>query len=1205
MAALSLRANKSLLAAAVMTALAVAGTVAAQVPTPSPLPPPYNVSRVPLTLASPLAPNVVLTLDDSGSMRAGYVPDGICSVESNVQGTRRTKSAAFNAMYYNPAIQYTTPADATGTTLTTSFTAAYVNGFYQLHGSVNLSANYRVTWTYDPSQNGIASQLIDCSGGLPQASSALHSSADFPGLESSGVAAYYYVYDPTGTACSAAAVTNDSCYRRVTVSTTSGPGGIDANHDGVINASDIDERQNFANWYSFYRTRNLATVSAASRAMSQDSVKKTRVAWQDLTNCTNFNGVNCQGWDGINRLNSIRPFDGTHRETFFLWLQRLRAEGSTPLRSAMERAGQYYSTSGGSSPYAEFPQSPSPGREFACRPNFHIMLTDGLWNNPSENLTTGKLCTDPQGTAGCKNIDAIAKGLPDGKPFSLGGLRSIYSDATAGSLSDLAFEYWSTDLRPDLANNVSPYEPDKTGSADQRYWNPRNDPATWQHMVNFTVGLGLTGVLNEPGLPWAGSTFAGTGYADLLSGARTWPPIPLANFGAVSDPGKVYDLWHAAINSRGEAFSAESPNQLVQAFNAALNRVLDQSSSAASLAMSSTRLGTGSLIFQAAFNSVDWSGRIDAFSIDSTGTVGSILWSTDGRVPAFGSRRVFTFDGTGGIKGIAFTQTDLTAAGLWPQLASSFAGTNNEDVRRYLLGDQSKEQSAGGPFRVRNQVLGDIINSSPAFSWKEDFRYLSLPEGRDPLTRYDTFLSSKTTRTPTLYVGTNDGKLSAINASNDAVAGGRELFAYVPRALLVDPIIPSSDTRSKLVTLTEPGYTHRFFVDGTPFVGDAFWGGAWRTALLGTTGAGGKSVFALDVSDSANFNATKVLWELDGSSDADLGFTIGQPIIARMNDGKWYAVFGNGYKSAQQCAVLYIVRLEDGVVVRKINATEPPTGLPCPGFNGLSSPTLFDADGNRTVDVIYAGDLFGNVWKFDVSGTTPSSWGVAFFSGSVPMPLFSARSATDSVQPITATIELGRAPAGQTGVMLFFGTGRYFADEDRADTSAQSLYSILDKGARITEIDRSTLVQRPILESTVAGTPRRQITGSAIDFATKRGWYIDLPTSGERSVSTPLLNNRRLFMTSLIPASDDPCSGALGGWVFALNPFTGTRLDSRIFANDADAIFAGRGGTLTSSQGDGFVTIGIENPGTGAPTVVRAPTLIRPKERTSWRDVTP
>ncbi len=1198
MAALSLRANRCGATAVLLTALVGGGAVSAQVPTPSPLPDPYNVSRVPLTLATPLAPNIVLSLDDSGSMRAAFVPDGICSIEANTPGARRTKSAAFNALYYNPAIAYTAPTGPTGATLPTSFTAAYVNGFHQGHGSIDLSSNYRVAWSYDPSQSNTTGS-VSCGGGFPQASTAENNGADFSGMQSAGVPAYYYVYDTSTPGCSSPSTANDACYRLVTVSSTSGPGGIDANHDGAINSSDADERQNFANWYSFYRTRNLATVSAATRAMSQDSVRKTRVAWQDLSNCTSFSGTNCQGWDNTNQPNAIRPFDGQHRQNFFSWLQRLRAQNSTPLRTAMGRAGEYYRTpasASSNSPYAEFPQVAS-GREFACRPNFHILMTDGIWNSDSDTdlYCSGRVCS---------NQDMANASFPDGTSYgaSVTGT-NIYRGSSSNSLADIAFHYWSTDLHPTLANNINRYEPDKTGTAAERYWNPRNDPATWQHMVNFTVGLGLRSTLNVTSpvdISWGGSTFAGTGYTSLLNGTGTWPDT-----GENFSPGNVYDLWHAAINSRGEAFSADSPNQLVQSFNAALNRVLDQSSSSASVAMSSTRLGTGALVFQAAFSSVDWSGRIDAFSVDTAGDVGAVLWNTDGRVPAVGSRKVFTFDGTGGRKGIAFTQTDLTAAGLWPQLASSFAGTDNEDVRRYLMGDQSKEQGAGGPFRRRNQVLGDIINSSPAFSWKEDFRYLSLPEGRDPLTRYDTFLNSKTARTPTLYVGTNDGKLSAINALSDAVAGGRELFAYVPRALLVDPIIPSSDTRSKLVTLTEPGYTHRFFVDGTPFVGDAFWGGAWRTALVGTTGAGGKAVFALDVSDSVNFNATKVLWELDESSDVDLGFTIGQPIIARMNDGKWYAVFGNGYQSAQQCAVLYIVLLENASVVRKIKATEPPAGLPCPGFNGLSSPTLFDVDGNRTVDVIYAGDLFGNVWKFDVSSTTPSSWGVAFFSGSVPMPLFSARSATDTVQPITATIEVGRAPSGQTGVMLFFGTGRYFADEDRTDTSAQSLYAIHDRGARINEIDRSTLVGRTIAESTVAGIPRRQITGSAIDFATKRGWYIDLPTSGERSISTPLLLSRRLFMTSLIPSNNDPCSGALGGWVFALNPFTGARLDSRIFANDADAIFAGRGGTLSGSRGDNFDAIGIENQGTGAPSTIRPPTLVRARERSSWRDVTP
>ncbi|MCK6430430.1 MAG: hypothetical protein L6Q72_15270, partial [Burkholderiaceae bacterium] len=556
----------------------------------------FTISNNPPFLPTPLAPNIVITFDDSGSMRWAYAPDQLCADHS----TRRAKSSDYNPIYYNPRSRYDPPvnynaASGTYTTYSTSFKTAYINGFETSRGSVDLSVNYQVTWAYDPSSSNLldTSRTVSpypagfnfCGSNATRNNLASNPDADFNTAAGGdrryvGVPAYYYVYDPAGTACASAALTNDACYALRVVGDQAGPADMDGN--GVVDGD--DERQNFANWYSFYRTRNLMTATAATRAMV--GVPTTaRVAWQSLNSCnaTTSSGTTagrlftsaCQGWTAAGVTSNsvdkrIRVLDGAHRANFYHWMSRMPASGSTPLRGAAQRAGDYFRTNGVSSPYAQDPQV-SVGTEFSCRPNFHILMTDGIWNDGAGNYCSG---------GSCGNKDGTATTLPDGTAYSVTDAKTaIYRDGNSDSVADIAFHYWATDLRSDLANNLIPYRVDRNGTADQQYWNPKNDPAIWQHLVTFTVGLGLSKTLSEPGIEWAGSTYAGTGYQNLLSGTNTWPTT-----GADLSPGNVYDLWHAAINSRGQSFSADTPRALADALATALNRILERESAAAALA---------------------------------------------------------------------------------------------------------------------------------------------------------------------------------------------------------------------------------------------------------------------------------------------------------------------------------------------------------------------------------------------------------------------------------------------------------------------------------------------------------------------------------------------------------------------------------------------------------------------------------------------
>ncbi len=1155
----------------------------------------FTISSTPLFLPTPLAPNIVFTFDDSGSMRWAYAPDDMCTENA----TRRVKSSHYNPLYYNPNVRYDPPlkfdaATATYSEYTTSFTNAFINGLAPGLGAVDLSSNYRPTWSKNPATSTVSVGGSLCGGSATNDNFAPNPSADYtPAQINAGVPAYYYVFDPSGTGCSPVANNNDDCYRRVVVSATSGPGGT-------------DERQNFANWYSFYRTRILMTSTAATRALA--NVPATaRVGWQALNSCNGtttsgtangllFNNV-CQGWTAAGITSNsvdkrIKVLDPAHRGSLYHWLSRLPASGGTPLRTAAARVGNYFRSNGVDSPYAQNPTI-SVGTEFTCRPNFHVLMTDGIWNDG-----TGSFCSG----APCGNKDNTSVTLPDGKSYSnTSSLTRIYRDNNSDSVADIAFHYWASDLRPDLADDLIPYRADRSGTADQQYWNPKNNPATWQHLVTFTVGIGLGNTLSVPGAEWGGHTYAAPGYPNLLAGTATWPATA-----SNASPGNVYDLWHAAINSRGQSFSADTPQSLSEALNKVVNRILERETAAAGLATNSTRLATDTRLFQARFNSGGWTGGLTAYAINPDGSVGPAQWDANdaGKIPAHNARRVFTWSGSSGID---FDQTSLAAAGLWSLIGSTA-------MLNYLRGDPSDEQRNGGGFRDRSVPLGDIVNSDPVFVGAQNFGYRVLPEGADTSsTPYAGFLAAKKTRRKMLYVGSNDGYLRAFDA-----ATGVEQFAYVPGAVI-----------AALPLLANPAYAHRFYVDGSPTTWDAHFGGSWRTVVTATTGVGGKSVFALDVTDPDAFAASKVLWEINDTTPyrlgdatdpqygSQLGYTVGQAVVAKLNNGEWAAVFGNGYRSASDKATLYVVRIADGTLIRKIETGIGSAAAP----NGLGTPTLYDANGDNVYDYAYVPDMQGNVWKFDLSATSPAAWNIAFAPATgFPngAPLFQARNASGQKQPIAARVELAAPPPSKPGIIVVFGTGRFFAVGDNIDTTAQTFYGIWDNGSRIVETDRSSLQPQTISTrvAVVGGVPTtvRDVTSNTVDWTSKRGWYIDLPTSLERVIGGASVRGGRVIFTSLIPSSD-PCKFGGSGWLMEVSATTGAKLPYSVFDTNRD-------GDVNSNDDSASgmpLTVGmVKQPLVveGSPTAVkflsgtsgnvqmeRNRTFGPPLGRESWRDV--
>lgn len=737
---------------------------------------------------------------------------------------------------------------------------------------------------------------------------------------------------------------------------------------------------------------------------------------------------------------------------------------------------------------------------YRCQKNFVIVITDG-YPTKDTNFPTD----DPA------DVADTAHSLPDWD-----GLHPPTTES----------------MKPNLPSGSDGYWPNGGSSSDEGYTLYLDDLAKFAYDIDMRTGPDDTGVsFDDPAYPKQNVVTYTVGFT-------------VAN----------QMLADAAANGTGIYYQAGDEAELTAALQAAFADIDARTSAAASVATNSTRLASDTFIYQARFSSGDWGGQLLAYPIGANGQVatldgngipqlGSVSgWNAAKVMPAAAARNIMTFDPGAGT-GMAFQWASLTSA-QQAALNQDISGTPDAlGAQRlaYLRGDKSDEAPSGAGFRDRSSPLGDIINSDPTFVGSQNYGFdlLAGSEGSS----YRSFRQSAAyaNRSPMVYVAANDGMLHGFNAKT-----GVELLAYMPNSVYPE-----------LKYITDPSFdsNHRLINDGAPRALDAYIGGGWKTVLLGTLGGGGKGVYALNVTTPDNFTASDVMWEFTSANDASMGVAIPQATIARMYNGKWVAIVPNGYNSGGN-AVLFILDLETGAVLKKLD-----TGVG--GENGLSTATPVDVDGDRITDYIYAGDLQGNMWKFDVTGSNAASWHIAF-SGA---PLYTACSADPCTagnrQPITARPEVGISPPA--GYFVYFGTGRYFAVGDNgAGTGPNTVYAIRDKNEKgaVTEVlpgaGRSTLVQQSVLNEQYLtfGTNAegvRVTTNNPITDADD-GWYLDLPTSGERQVSSPILRGGRIIFTTVIPSGDE-CSAGGDSWLMELDALSGSRLEESPFDLNRDRSF--------------------------------------------------
>lgn len=945
------------------------------------------------------------------------------------------------------------------------------------------------------------------------------------------------------------------------------------------------EQTNYANWYSYFRKRDYIAKGATLNIIDSS---KVRLGLATLKNNRQVGTIITDMDDE----NDATTDDSNNKKALMKQVARIEPGGNTPLRATLLRAGEYFKN--GDNTLFSNGNSRSPILSAldggACQSNFSVMMSDGFTNE-------------------------------DGSP----GVGDVDRDGLSNTLADVAQKYFNDDLSP-LADQV----PDKVvgGSA-----------TTNQRMETFTVAFGVKGNMNC------------AEDAVLEDGSICPDKWPTQISFRGNDPAAVDDMRHAADNTNGKFFEADDASSLAQALIDAVS-IASTSKSFSAVSANSTSLQSNTVIYLASFNSDDASGELKAVPIKSSGdtrpacqditvgsevisfNVGDVCLNTDENANSDGSdwsaaellnARITTEVDANGDKKVTdrliLTSKPSKSTGIlfdWPdtftnpkdseldpaQIAALLGNTTanqqafGERLSDYIRGDQSNEGLKGSQeFRERSTVLGDIINSGPAFVAGPRFNYPNNLESKP----YSTFKAENADRTPMIYIGANDGMLHGFNAESkfsvNPVDGsiitdneqGQEAIAYVPTPVF-----------AHLNEYASPTYEHLYMVDGSPTVGDAFFDQDWHTVLVGGLNAGGQGIYALDVTNPDDFSENTVLWEFTDQDDPNLGYTFSRPDIVRLNNGQWAAIFGNGYNNSEADgaasgtgnAYLFINAIKDGKSIKSIELDEGSVDTP----NGLATVTPVDANGDSIVDYIYGGDLLGNLWRIDVSSSDANDWAATkLFTATAP--------GTNNVQAITSRPSVSFHPEpGRNGFLIYFGTGRFIdvADTDTRNQETQSFYAVWDDLDDTNNIpdefnreDNSSYVEQTITEQPTFSNDAGQIltlritSDNPIDWNTHTGWYIDLifgqNNFGERQISNSIIRGDRIVFTTITP-SNIPCDPGSSFLMELSTENGGQPDDSSLDINgdglvNADDLFGDNSEVVTGLKRDGIIT---------GPTVIEA-----------------
>lgn len=1032
-------------------------------------------------------PNVMFILDKSGSMSWSHMPD------NPVAGLRTKygyKSSQCNGVYYNPSVTYKPPVKADGTSYPdATFTSAWNNGFNTTQGTVNLNTSFRAY--ADGTIAGTFNTLSGAATGNDTAQPAYYYQYNGAG-GSAGVKqpAMSYVIDSTGSVNTssppAAGATN--FYPECNQSAGAGPAATSTWTKVILTtASPAADQKNFANWYSYYRTRIQMMKSATGLAFSQlndPTALRLGLVYHDLG--TFLPIANYGDTTGVTHITSSCSSGTTQRSRLYCYLYAASPASGTPTRTALSKTGQMYSGTG------SFVGTGKPDPVlYSCQRNVAILATDGFWNS------------DTPGTSFPSVGNADSAGIA---PYN------DTSPASSNSMADIAAYFYKTDLRT------------SGGLSNNNVRTSVKDPANWQHMVTFTLGLGANGVRkyldgyeNETAAYCASHPCSD--YLAISGGTMTWPdPTPTEN------ATRMDDLWHAAVNGRGTYFAANTVESLANGLKKSLAEAAADGGGGAAATGNLAPTTGDNKAYLASYKTEEWIGNVTQNDIDpQTGNISATAnWSAQAKLDAL----VATAPATRKIYWAKLGNlADFTAAQLTSQITNHLfdAGPTNPNgqleqyqffsaaqqtaatpasVIAFIRGERDLEDvnndtlstNVAKLYRGRTHVLGDIVNGAPVYVKKPAFDFKD--------SGYSAFVTAKASRQGVVYASANDGMLHAFNADT-----GDEMWAFVPTYALPN-----------LYKLADKNYAnkHRPFVDGPITVADADFGaGGWRTILIGGLGKGGRAYFALDITDPSN---PTLLWEFSATTsgtsstttiDDDLGYTFGGAQITKLNGGQWVAVFASGYNNTSPGtgdARLYVVNLANGTKVAEI----PTSGGTNPSLSGIAWVNGWTDSGmtDNSVKHVYAGDLSGRVWRFDLVAQTAT---LLTTVGSSAMP-----------QPITTRPELGDFGNDVNQRVVYVGTGRYLGYSDVANVDMQSLYAIRD--------DSNTLkfnIGNPYFRSVAAvlsSSNRNSANWNFNQVSTNSfGWYLDFNAqNGERVTVHPRLrgDQRTLNVITNVPAND-------------------------------------------------------------------------------------
>jgi type IV pilus assembly protein PilY1 len=1122
-------------AASLFGAAAVALAVMSPIPVFAAIPAATPVSQLPLTITIPAHPQILVAVANSESMD-GNLSGAIMTGSGSMPAALAALSTSSSPVNFTIPAGFTPPLNPGG-----SGVAPY---------TVNTSGTL-----YDNSP----SRLNVAKAGISAILTGFMASADFGLLDysTSGTTLYdtwVYQMSPTG---------------GFTFTSVAAPSGQVANPCFGVNISLANQVSENCNTLGnttngYYKTQNIVSQPYMNVSASSDDP-----SINDVLYASGESSV-CVVHDGPNPVNPYPP-------NFTL---------------AQFNAGGFSVTEG----YNTATPSPCATTTGPTNAGFVPFTTEvmyeqrGFGYGASQSATTGNIVV-PMTTAGATPTAGIvaAKLLlfapalqPETNNTGTSEIKALAGQSPMAGLMAEANSYFSTN--PASSNGCVPKryvilvtDGLPTFDLSGRTWPPLGSAAA--------LGYGVTATFNADGTLAATNNQALTDVINKLTalnaaGINTY----IVGLGAGVDPTKnpvaAQTLTAMAMaGGTGAYFAATDPTTLTNDLQSILGTILAATQSVASVAVNSTGLSTNSVVYQSQFVTSDvdqdWTGNLFAFNVNSSGVVDTLpadaIWSAATKLDAQNwvaggvpnGRIIATYDPVVS-HGIPFEWNASTTATsgiapspsttLGPELTTFTADTNGLDVLNYLRGNKAQEKQNGGQFRNRTHLLGDIVFSNPAF--------VAGPSSNNLTSSYLAFAAAHASRPPVIYVGANDGMLHAFDA-----ATGNERFAYIPRGVY-----------GNLINLVSPFYNerHLFYVDGSPQVTDVqFADTTWHSVLFGNEGAGGSSIFAIDVTDPTTLTsevalASAVLWDF---TDVDMGLGFANPQLANASAGTLLFV-GNGYDSTNEKPFLYALNPQTGTTLIKVDlCAAVPTACNLTVANGLSSAIVVNTSGQSSAfaNMVYAGDLQGNLWRIDISNPIPTSWVVSV--------LLQARDSLGNPQPITAAPVATLNPKYPqiAGTMVFVGTGQLLGINDLSNQNTQSIYGVFDPPAGYaTPLIRSDLVQQTLSTGTVGTAPPvivATVTNNAVSVPTNKGWYIDLTlNAGERVINPPVIKNGTLIITSTQPS---PSTCVQGGVSFAyfINFATGSAFTTPQFDANGDGVITVAGDTVGSTH---IVPLGVE-----------------------------